>query len=154
MAREAVVSHELAHQWFGDDVSLKNWEDIWLKEGSATYLEWMWSTRFEGLPGMNRLVGERLARLPVEAVAQPPVDELYIQEVYDGGALVLHALRLKVGDDLFFRIMRTYHERYAGGSAGTDDFIALVRELAGADTAAALHKWLYKVGQPEMPGLS
>jgi aminopeptidase N len=150
MAQEDVLAHELAHQWFGNSVSLKRWKDLWLKEGMATYAEWLWLTR-----GKDRKVLDRLVRVrangyyPEVPVGEPPADNLYQSEAYEGGGLVFHALRLKVGDEAFFEILRTYLERYRDQSAGTEDFVAIAEEVSGQELSAQFEEWLYKVGKPE-----
>ena len=99
MASEEIIVHELAHQWFGDSVSLENWQDMWLKEGMATYAEWLWITRDKGLELLNRVVkAQRIGYYPYSLTGTPPPEELYRDEVYKGGGLVFHALRLKVGE--------------------------------------------------------
>lgn len=151
MAEEFVIAHELAHQWFGDSVSLENWQDLWLKEGAATYAEYLWEARSEGLRGVNRRIADALEGYePQVPVAEPPADSLYLQETYLGGALVFHALRLQVGDDTFFAILRTFLERYRDGYAGTDEFIAVAQEVSGKDLRQQFDAWLYEVGVPEM----
>jgi aminopeptidase N len=149
MAADQVIVHELAHQWFGDSVSLKEWRDVWLKEGMATYAEWMWQTREKDAATLDEVVKVHLADYKPEApVADPSPTQLYRREVYDGGAFVFHALRREIGDEPFFKILRTYLERYKGSSASTDDFIAVAQEVSGRDLRAQFDQWLYKVGAP------
>ncbi|MDX1689937.1 MAG: M1 family metallopeptidase [Acidimicrobiia bacterium] len=150
---EIVVVHEVAHQWFGDAVSPATWGDIWLNEGFATYAEWLW---------IERTVSPEAARATIEgaygsmnragrvAPGDPGPASLFAPSVYDRGGLVLHALRAEIGDDAFFDVLRTYVDRYSGGSASTDDFLALASEVAGLDVRPVLEPWLY---DPEMPPL-
>jgi aminopeptidase N len=141
---EAVLVHELAHQWTGDAVSVERWSDIWLNEGFATYAEWWWDEATGG-----RTVDARAAdahglaeRIDLGAPLDPGVDDLFDPTVYMRGALVLDALRTAVGDEVFLAIVREWVARFGGGSAGTDDFLALVDELGGPGTAAGLEPWL------------
>jgi aminopeptidase N len=154
MSDERVILHELAHQWFGDNVSLENWQDVWLKEGMATYAEWLWVTRNKSLKTLNNVVNAQLigyySSVPV---GKPPSDALYRREVYTGGALVFHALRLKVGDEKFFKILHTYLERYGGKSAGTDEFIKVAEEVSGQNLQDFFNTWLFKDKLPPIPGL-
>jgi aminopeptidase N len=151
MASEDAVVHELAHQWFGDSVSLENWKDIWLKEGMATYAQLLWATRDSDLEALTRMVESRLiGYLPRAPVAEPPAENLYRAEVYDGGAVVFHALRLKVGDETFFKIIRTYLDRYRYGNAGTDEFVQVAEEVSGQDLQAFFDAWLESKNQPEL----
>jgi len=148
---EDTIVHELAHEWFGNSVSLESWQDLWLKEGMATYAWCLWDERdgdFEAVDGcmQDMAYGYR----PDYAVAEPPADDLYRDEVYVGGALVFHALRLEVGDDVFFDILRTYLERYQGGAAGTDEFIAIAEEVSGQDLQNTFDEWLLEPGIPDI----
>jgi aminopeptidase N len=140
---EGTIVHELSHEWFGDSVSLKNWEDLWLKEGMATYGECLWDTRGEDVQAVSACLHDFADGYETEyAVDKPPQNQLYTDEAYTGGALVFHSLRLEVGDETFFQILHTYLERYRGSYAGTDDFIALAEEVSGRDLEAKMRAWL------------
>jgi aminopeptidase N len=145
---EAIVAHELAHQWFGDAVSPALWTDIWLNEGFATYAEWLWSTGDDAdqLDAMAaRTAREGGLDLPP---ADPGPARLFDLSVYSRGALTLHVLRRTVGDEAFFTILRTWVERYGGGSASTADFEALAEEVSGADLTPMFDAWLRAQGIP------
>jgi len=149
MVSEPVLAHELAHQWFGDSVSLERWQDIWLKEGLATYSAWLWESRGQTLESLTAWAEtQKQVLIPDSKIGQPPPDELYDWESYDGGAMVIHALRLQVGDEVFFDILRTYLERYRYGNAGTEEFIAVAEEVSGQELSAFFDSWLM---QPELP---
>jgi aminopeptidase N len=150
---QEVIAHELVHQWFGDSVSLENWQDMWLKEGLATYGQWLWRMRGEDSAAFNRAANMYLRQLHLDApIAQPPPNELYNRgAAYTGGALVFHALRLEVGDEMFFDILRTYYERFQDGNAGTQDFTALAEEVSGRDLGAFFQAWLYSEELPPLP---
>jgi aminopeptidase N len=152
MASERVIIHELAHQWFGDSISLENWKDIWLKEGFASYSEWLWDSKNDPdeLSRIARLNKERFfdSNIPV---GEPPPDNLYTDESYKGGALVLEALRLKVGHETFLKILKTYADRYRYGNAGTDEFIALAEEVSGQDLTEFFDQWLFGERLPNLP---
>jgi aminopeptidase N len=152
MSTEEVIVHEVAHQWFGDSVSLENWKDIWLKEGMATYAQWLWVTREKDLETLNNLVKSRMSGyFPHTPTGEPPIGALYRDEVYTGGALVFHALRLKVGEEAFFKIIRTYLDRYRGSYAGTDEFIAIAEEISGQNLQESFDSWLLDNKLPELP---
>ena len=152
MASEEVIVHEAAHMWFGDSVSLENWKDIWLKEGMATYAQWLWTTRDKDLETLTKVVkSQMVGYYPSKPTSEPSAAILYREEVYKGGALVFHALRLKVGDDAFFKILREYLHRYRGSYAGTDEFTALAEEISKQDLKEFFDSWLLDNKLPEMP---
>jgi aminopeptidase N len=152
MNSEAFIVHELAHQWFGDSVGLENWKDIWLKEGFATYAEWLWASKNDPV-AMARITKNRDSMFfdTDFPVAEPSLENLYTDDSYTGGALVLNALRLKLGDDAFFRILQTYAERYRYGSAGTDEFIAVAEEVSGQDLKEFFDQWVFSKRIPDLP---
>jgi len=149
---ESVIEHELAHQWFGDSVSLENWKDVWLKEGFATYADWLWASKNDPVV-LARIVKNRDTMFFDSdfPVAEPSPDNLYTDDSYIGGALVLNALRVEVGDDVFFKILQTYMEKYRYGNAGTDDFITVSEEVSGQDLESFFKQWIFSKRIPDLP---
>jgi len=143
---EYVHVHEIAHQWFGNSVSVAQWEDIWLNEGFATFSELLWVEHLYGAgayrkEGANRTQAARVAGYGPPA--SPPPGELFNASVYQRGDLVLVALRDEIGDDSFFETLRMYAERYANGNATTDDFIATAEEVSNKNLDSLFATWLY-----------
>ncbi|HSL43987.1 MAG TPA: M1 family metallopeptidase [Anaerolineales bacterium] len=152
MTSEWVIVHELAHQWFGDSVSLENWKDIWLKEGMATYAEWLWDAKGDPAAMQRVIKSQKLSYFDVPSpVAEPDANNLYTGDSYTGGAFVFHALRMEVGDEAFFEILRAYTERYRDRHAGTDEFIALTEEVSGKDLQSFFDAWLFSDKLPKIP---
>jgi aminopeptidase N len=163
-----VMLHELAHEWFGDSVSPWSWSDVWLSEGHASWYERVWAARhgwlgYETGTGIQDFTaymksvyaqGDQL-RADYGPVARPSSSEisgLFNPNVYRGGALVLFALRQKVGDEAFGRIERAWVTQYRDRSASTDDFIHLASATTGRNLGEFLRRWVYGTTTPPMPG--
>jgi hypothetical protein len=154
-----VVVHELAHQWYGDSLSVANWRDIWLNEGFATYAEWLWSER-EGLGTAQEIFDSYYDGIPADdpfwtlRVADPGPDRLFDEAVYVRGGLTLHALRLQVGDAAFFRILRSWAAVHAGGNVSTAQFVALAERISGQQLDDLFNAWLYTPSKPVLAGVA
>ncbi len=143
---QPILAHELAHQWFGNDISPAAWDDIWLNEGFATWAEWWWTERTTGID-----VTEVARTIPMEPLAGLTPDTLFDINVYWRGGLTLEALRRTVGDDAFGEILREWSRRYGGGVASTEDFLDLVTEMAGRDATTIVSQWIFSPDMPELP---
>jgi aminopeptidase N len=158
-AWDIVVVHELAHQWYGDSVSVASWKDIWLNEGFASYAETLWLEHTSGAGALREDLTSRyeyVSGIPsskADPIGDPGPDHLFDPEVYDRGALTLHALRLKVGDAAFFQILREWFQRHKYGNASTADFIGLSEEISDKDLDGFFQSWLYETDLPDIPEL-
>jgi aminopeptidase N len=151
-----VVAHETAHQWFGDAVSLAQWQDIWLNEGFATWVTWMWETRgsdkglrdiFQTYFTLNfKFVGiSHFWKLPPGA---PGPKKLFSAAVYYRGGLTLEALREKVGDATFYSILRDWVAQHRYGNGTTQQFISLAEAESGISLAHFFDLWLFQPRKP------
>lgn len=160
---ENLVSHEFAHQWFGDMISPATWADIWLNEGFATYGEALWYEYTGGYTAYkNDINGDASGYLsgnpgwpiynPSWAVTTPPNSTLFNSAiVYYKGACVLHMLRYTVGDSLFFAALKAYATDttdFKHKSAATADFVATVSGVVGQDMGWFFDQWVYSPNHP------
>jgi aminopeptidase N len=168
---ESAMLHELAHSWFGNSVSVWEWSDLWLSEGHASWYEFLHAEErgflkedttnypnptgyadFDDLMRAVYALGDQW-RAQFGPVARPlNIVTAFSLNAYHGGALVLYALREKIGERAFQRLQLRWLDRYRGRSASTADFIALASRVAGRDLTAFLRAWLYDVKTPPMPG--
>jgi aminopeptidase N len=153
--QELLLSHELGHMWFGDAVSPARWTDIWMNESFATYAQWLWldhvgQSSIEDEAGFALQGRQGGLGLPTGSpTASPTPEEMFGFNSYDGGATILHALRLTVGDDEFFELLRTWVAENRFESRTTDDFIALAAEVTGDDLDQFWDDWLYATDLPD-----
>lgn len=155
-----LVSHELAHQWFGNLVTCRDWQHIWLNESFATYFEalsWMHS---RGEDEFNYYVmqlaeeyfeeaSKRYKRPIVTNVYKHP-DDLFDRHTYEKGACVLHMLRNLVGDSIFRKVVKLYLERFSYKNAETDDYRKCVEEVSGLSLQQFFEQYIFKPGHLEL----
>jgi aminopeptidase N len=149
---ESTVAHELAHQWFGNAVSPHRWQDIWLNEGWATYLSWMWLAG-NGGPTVRSQFDAVMAIPEADSfwdtvVADPGPTGLFAGAIYDRGAATLHALRQRIGDRAFFRTARSWIRIYDDGTSTTERFQALAERVSGQQLDAFFDAWVFSAGKP------
>jgi aminopeptidase N len=149
----SIVVHELAHQWYGDSVSLDRWSDIWLNEGFARYAQWLWSEHEnEGTAQelADWVYSGRAAEDPFWTVlpGDPGPDNQFHSAVYDRGALAVQALRNAVGDEAFFTVLRGWPAERKYGNATIADFRQYAERITGQPLGDLLNTWLYTTGKP------
>ena len=154
-----VVTHELAHQWTGDDVALEQWQDIWLNEGWATYAEWMWGEH-EGFFTPQDAFDANYAGIPADdpfwsfVIGEPPHEDLFGNPVYLRGGMTLQVLRNRVGDADFFEIAHQWTAQQGGGTGTTAQFIALSEQVSGQQLDDLFDAWLFTGTKPSLVSLS
>jgi aminopeptidase N len=154
---DGLISHEMTHQWFGDLITMKSWQDIWLNEGFATYGEALFVEHRDGKAAYQNYMTSM-------SNGVPSTGSVFVQDttsvsaifnsglVYRKGAWVLHMLRFEIGDSAFFRLLRSYvaDPRYRFGTATTDDFKDLAEQISGKELDWFFEQWIYRGGRPEL----
>jgi aminopeptidase N len=155
---EGLVSHELAHQWFGDLVTCKDWSHLWLNEGFATYYAHLYEGHTHGrdtfLYGLytmaRRLHDEPSDTKPIVDRKYDHPDEQFSFRAYGKGAWVLHMLRAQLGNELYRRCIRTYLQRHQFDTVVTEDLNAVIEELSGRSYDRFFDQWVYHAHYPEL----
>ena len=148
-----VVVHELAHQWYGDSVSVHNWRDIWLNEGFASFAAWLWSEKHDD--GTARQLfrqtwgfyprGDSMWKVKI---GDPGAHNEFNGAVYDRGAMTLQALRTRIGNVDFFTVLRTWAADHQYGNGEISEFIELAETVSGEDLGSFFDAWLYTGRRP------
>jgi aminopeptidase N len=154
---EDIISHELAHQWFGDKITCKDWHHIWLNEGFATYSSGLYLEAAYGPGYLSSYMESQME------VAQTAIGSIYVQDIsnvneifnnartYSKGSTVLHMLRGIVGDTLFFRVLKSYiaDSTLAYNVAVTEDFQKIAESVSGLNLEYFFSEWIYGVNFPQ-----
>jgi aminopeptidase N len=157
---EELMAHEIAHQWFGDGASEKNFEHIWLSEGFATYMTNLYLENKYGIDTLKkRLIADRRLVLNFEKARFTPVVDTtakgnYMQLLngnsYQKGGWALHMLRRKLGDAIFWKGVSNYYNKYNGRNANTDDLRLVMEQTSGQNLKPFFKQWLKTAGHPDL----
>jgi aminopeptidase N len=153
-----IVSHELAHQWWGDLITLRSWAHTWMNESFGTYSDYLYFRYERGddegavnlLGKLNAYLREARTRYvrPIVSDRYDQPGDMFDSHTYPKGAMVLHMLRSLVGDEQFFAILRHFLHRYAFDAVDTHDFIRSVTTVTGQNLDWFFDQWLFKPGHP------
>ncbi|MCX7022255.1 MAG: M1 family aminopeptidase [bacterium] len=150
-----VIDHELGHQWFGDWITCETWENVWLNEGFASYVEAFWAEHIGGVEGLQYyMAGFKAQYFNEDSYYRYPLydpDFLFGTTVYKKGAWVLHMLRHRSDDETFLNMLRDYVSDDDSGTVTTEEFIAVAENYYGGPGSldAFFDQWVYKAGYPE-----
>ncbi|MFN6964849.1 MAG: M1 family metallopeptidase [Pyrinomonadaceae bacterium] len=158
---EDLVSHELAHSWFGNMVTCRNWSELWLNEGFATFMEAVSRERLYGRDSYIRKLRSDVAQyLADDAIAKRrhalvnltarPDDSLFDATTYQKGAAVIHMLREEVGDEAFWKAVNAYLQKFRFGNVVTSDLQAAMEAAAGRKLDWFFKQWVYSTGYPKL----
>lgn len=149
-AYDYIIAHEAAHQWWGDDVTLDTWPDIWLNEGFASYAEALWTEHEQGFSAYKSYMASGLSVNDPSGPVYNPSALFDGNTVYDKGGWLLHILRGVVRDDpLFFAALAEYRARHHYGTATTDEFLSDFSDVVGYDVTPYLYTFLYRTNRPQ-----
>ncbi len=152
---ESVVVHELGHQWWGDNVTCGQWQDIWLNESFASYVEALWKESLGGSAALRQYMESAFTQFQYgswQGTVYDPVGQgfgYFPTSVYSKGAWVLHTLRGVLGDSVFFASLRAYRAKFEGGAAITDEFRDVVDSVAHRDLGWFFNEWIFGKGWPQ-----
>jgi len=155
---ESTVAHEIAHQWFGDSVTESTWADLWLSEGFATYFAALFIQKYEGQQAFEKYMTdaseavfkfEKTKPIPIYDRETGKLFDLLNANNYQKGAWVLHMLRARLGDDVFFRAIRSYYQKHKEATANTDDLREAFEQASGKSLRSFFARWVYGSGHPQ-----
>jgi aminopeptidase N len=156
------VVHEVAHQWWGNAVTERDWDDVWLSEGFATYFTLLYAEQFDGRDAFVRGLRssrDRILQLEKKVPDTPVIhrnlsdmQRVLNQFVYQKGGWTLHMLRYTIGTDRFWDGIREYYRRYQNQNASTDDLREIMERVSGTELRWFFSQWLTRSGVPALAG--
>jgi aminopeptidase N len=166
-SQDSLISHELGHQWFGDLVTCRSWDHLWLNEGWATYCEALWDEHkgakespekaktayqrhFRHRRGGGALSAPETAAIVSNRFKNPDSVFMKADNPYGKGGAILNMLRCRLGDDVFWKGVREYLDRYRFATAETDDFRRVMEEVSGESLERFFSQWFDRPGKPQL----
>ncbi len=156
---EALLAHEIAHQWFGNSATESDWPHLWLSEGFATYLTLIYQEKVKGKSFFIQELKQDRKQIssfvksypnPVIDLTQQDLMKLLNANSYQKGSWVLHMLRVKVGDAVFQKILQTYYGEFRLSNATSTDFERVAEKISGLELTQFFNQWLRKPGIPQL----
>jgi aminopeptidase N len=159
VSSDGLISHELAHSWFGDLLTCRDWSQLWLNESFATFMEATWTEHDLGRPDyLYEMHGNQQAALsawtqgnrrPIVAYRYPNPDALFDAYPYPRGGATINMLRFVLGDEMFWRAINHYVKKHAYQNVETQNLVIAIEEATGQNLQWFFDEWLYRMGQPE-----
>ena len=156
---EGLIAHEIAHQWFGNSASEANWHHVWLSEGFATYFTNLYMEQKYGKPELTKRIQEQRDQVIAYSkknrvpIVNPEIED-YMQLLnansYQKAGWVLHMLRKKVGDEVFWTAVKEYYQKFTLSNAYTADLKEVFEKNSGLDLDQFFEQWVMQAGQPEL----
>lgn len=157
--QEALIAHEIAHQWFGNSTTENDWHHVWLSEGFATYFANLYIEHTFGREAfLKKLLANREKVIRYHQKMMRPIIDTTIQDpkfvlspnTYEKAAWMLHMLRQQLGDQLFWQGIRTYYAKFSGKNVLSVDFQTVMEQVSGKDLTTFFQQWLYQAGYPNL----
>ncbi|HEU4389519.1 MAG TPA: M1 family aminopeptidase [Blastocatellia bacterium] len=159
ISSDELISHELAHSWFGNMITCRDWSDLWLNEGFATFCEALWTEHdlgrdeylYEMLRNQQTYLHAWQAgnRRPIATRLYADPEALFDVHVYEQPAAVIGLLRFVLGDELFWKAIRHYIQKYQWKNVGTPELIVAIEEATGRNLQWFFDEWIFKMGHPQ-----
>ncbi len=156
---DGIVAHEMFHHWFGDLITCESWSDLSVNESFATYSEILWNEHHEGQASMEYAISRQNMSVTATALrSESPIvrhfytdpDQMFDGNTYGKGSRVIHTLRRLLGEEVFFKCLKTFLTRYAHQAVEVDHFRLVCEEVSGRDLKLFFNQWWHREGMPSI----